>query len=140
MCGCCKHAAACASFLNRCRCRPSSAPAKGSTFSATRRPRDSCSASYTTPHTAPTHLAHDPEVPQTGQQPPVQADGDHLPQPPAVAAQQLLAGRAVALLGATERFLGVGFGGRHGDFLYHLPAERRQKVTARRPVFRVFRF
>ena len=35
----------CASFLNRCSCLASSAPANGSTFSATRRPREICSAS-----------------------------------------------------------------------------------------------
>ena len=45
----CNWAAACASFLKRCSCLGSRAAAKGNTFSATRRPSDTCSASYTIP-------------------------------------------------------------------------------------------
>jgi len=42
-------AAARASLWKRCNCRGSMVAAKGSTFSATRRPSEICSASYTTP-------------------------------------------------------------------------------------------
>jgi hypothetical protein len=45
----CNCAAACASFLKRCSCFGSMTAAKGSTFKATRRPSEICSASKTIP-------------------------------------------------------------------------------------------
>jgi hypothetical protein len=79
-------------------------------------------------------ILHDVGRVQAGREPRVQVDGDHPPQPVAIAGKQLLPGRLISPAGAAQQLLAVrGLRSHSVKFPYDRSAEPAEKVTRKRP-------